>query len=146
MAHTFDIKAARKEVWKITAYLTILTVIELILGFTMMNWPEDSGKRHAVKALILILMVWKAFYIVAYFMHLKHEVKNFVTTILVPLSLFIWFIIAFLGDGNSYKELRHKYDPYHTVRSEQKMEVKEEGHEGATHEAPAQQEKKPGLE
>jgi hypothetical protein len=33
-------------------------------------------------------------------------------TIVVPLMLFIWFITAFIWDGNSYKNLRNKYDPY----------------------------------
>jgi hypothetical protein len=31
-------------------------------------------------------------------------------TIVVPLMLFIWFIIAFIADGNSYKKLRNTYD------------------------------------
>jgi len=30
----------------------------------------------------------------------------------VPLMLFIWFIIAFISDGNSYKNLRNKYDQH----------------------------------
>ncbi|MDR0791897.1 MAG: cytochrome C oxidase subunit IV family protein [Chitinophagaceae bacterium] len=125
MAHTFDIKAGRKEVLRVTLYLTILTIAELVLGFVMMNWPEDSGKRHAVKAVIIVLMIWKAYFIVGFFMHLKHEVRGFINTIMIPLSLFIWFIIAFLYDGNSFKNLRNKYDAYQSVRNEQKMEKKE---------------------
>ena len=38
-------------------------------------------------------------------------------TIVVPLMLFIWFILAFLGDGNSYKNLRNKYDPYYKEKT-----------------------------
>jgi hypothetical protein len=30
----------------------------------------------------------------------------------VPLMLFIWFIIAFIKDGDSYKNLRNRYDPH----------------------------------
>jgi hypothetical protein len=30
----------------------------------------------------------------------------------VPLLLFIWFIFSFIYEGNSYKNLRNKYDPY----------------------------------
>jgi cytochrome c oxidase subunit IV len=33
-------------------------------------------------------------------------------TIVVPLMLFIWFIVAFVSDGNSYKNLRNKYDKH----------------------------------
>jgi len=42
----------------------------------------------------------KAGYIVAIFMHLADEFKGFMITVLVPLFLFVWFIIAFLFDGN----------------------------------------------
>ncbi|MBW7913810.1 MAG: hypothetical protein H3C54_08990, partial [Taibaiella sp.] len=34
------------------------------------------------------------------FMHLGDELKNFIMLILIPLTLFIWFIIAFLMDGD----------------------------------------------
>ena len=36
-----------------------------------------------------------------------------IMTIVVPLMLFIWFIAAFLIDGNSYKNLRNDYDPHY---------------------------------
>jgi cytochrome c oxidase subunit 4 len=45
------------------------------------------------------LTIVKAGYIVAIFMHLGGEVKGFRTTVLIPLVLFVWFIIAFLSDG-----------------------------------------------
>jgi hypothetical protein len=45
-------------------------------------------------------------------MHLGDEIRNMIMTIVVPLLLFIWFIIAFIYDGNSYKNNRNKYDPY----------------------------------
>ncbi|MEI2708833.1 MAG: cytochrome C oxidase subunit IV family protein [Chitinophagaceae bacterium] len=47
-------------------------------------------------------MMAKAYYIVGYFMHLKHEVRNLIMTVIVPLTLFVWFIIAFLYDGNCF--------------------------------------------
>jgi cytochrome c oxidase subunit IV len=47
----------------------------------------------------LTLTLLKAGYIVAIFMHLGDELRNFLITIMIPLVLFIWFIIAFLADG-----------------------------------------------
>src|ERR1700712_2607829 len=84
-----------KEIIRVTIILTVLTIVELALGFLMMGMPEDSTSRHFVKGIILILMLAKAFYIVGYFMHLKHEIRNLIMTIVVPLFLFVWFIIAF---------------------------------------------------
>jgi hypothetical protein len=35
-----------------------------------------------------------------------------IMTIVVPLLLFVWFITAFIYEGNSYKNLRNRYDPH----------------------------------
>ncbi len=117
MEHTLNAetyKAAKKEVWKITWILSILTIVELCLGFWMYFSKQSLGPSGIlfIKGVILILMLVKAFYIVAYFMHLKHEIKNMIMTIVVPLSLFIWFITSFLYEGNSYSNLRNRYDKH----------------------------------
>lgn len=120
-----------KEIIKVTVILTVLTIVELILGFWMIGIPlEQSSFRLAVKGTIVILMMAKAFYIVAYFMHLKHEFKNLIMTICFPLALFIWFITAFLYDGNSFRNLRNTYDPHFKEQSTIKIEKKEEATHG----------------
>ena len=124
------------EIKKVTIILSVLTIVELILGFWMIGITSEA-LRLAIKGTIIILMMAKAFYIVAYFMHLKHELKNLIMTIVVPLGLFIWFIIAFLYDGNSFRNLRNTYDPYFKERSTIKVEKKAEGH-GGGHEAGAE--------
>lgn len=115
----------KKEVWRVTWILSILTIIELAIGFWMMGMQNGSGLYWACKVSIITLMMAKAFYIVGYFMHLKHEVRNLIMTIVVPLLLFVWFIIAFLADGNSYKNLRNTYDTHHKEMGTQKMEQQE---------------------
>ena len=86
---------------------------------------ENAGLKLALKGSIVILMLAKAFYIVGYFMHLKHEVKNLIMTIVVPLILFVWFITAFLYDGNSFKNLKNTYDPYKKELSTKKVSASE---------------------
>ena len=123
------------EIKKVTIILSVLTIIELILGFWMIGMA-NQGLRLAVKGSIVILMLAKAFYIVAYFMHLKHELKNLIMTIVVPLALFVWFITAFLADGNSYRNLRNNYDPHFKEQATIKVEKKEHGaHEAPNHDA-----------
>lgn len=119
------------EIKRVTIILSVLTIIELLIGFWMIGM-EGEGLRLALKGAIIILMLAKAFYIVAYFMHLKHEIKNLIMTIVVPLALFIWFIIAFLADGNSFRNLRNTYDPYFKEQSTIKVQKKEHGAHGAT--------------
>ena len=119
------------EIKKVTIILSVLTIVELILGFWMIDITSE-GLRLGIKGVIVILMMAKAFYIVAYFMHLKHELKNLIMTIVVPLALFIWFIIAFLSDGNSFKNLRNNYDPH--FKEQSTIQVKQVEH-GGKHEA-----------
>ena len=130
-AHNAD---AMAEIKKVTIILSVFTIVELILGFWMMSMTSAALKL-AIKGTIVILMMAKAFYIVAYFMHLKHEVKNLIMTIVVPLSLFVWFIGAFLWDGSSFRNLRNNYNPYFKEQSTIKVEKKEEEHGAAKHEA-----------
>jgi cytochrome c oxidase subunit IV len=59
------------------------------------------------KLLIAALTLAKAYYIVSIFMHLGDEIRNMIMTIVVPLMLFVWFIAAFLWDGNAWKNLRN---------------------------------------
>lgn len=133
MEHTLEslaeeqhVGGGRKEIYRVTIVLTILTVLELALGFYMMSMPYESIGRDFVRGVIIILMLAKAFYIVGYFMHLKHEIRNMIMTIVVPLFLFVWFIIAFLSDGNSFRNNKNRWDRDHKERSEQQMPVKEE--------------------
>jgi cytochrome c oxidase subunit 4 len=132
--HEANNAAAMAEIKKVTILLSVLTVIELILGFWMIG-ISSAALRLAIKGVIVILMMSKAFYIVAYFMHLKHEVKNMIMTIIVPLSLFVWFIAAFLWDGSSFKNLRNTYNPYFKEQATIKVEKKEAEHEAVKHEA-----------
>ncbi len=100
-----------KEIWRTFWILLGLTIVELILGYLLIS-IESYGFRIMIKGFIIILMLAKAFYIVAYFMHLKSEIKNLIMTIIVPLALLIWAIIAFLYEGNSFKNNRNTYDKY----------------------------------
>jgi cytochrome c oxidase subunit IV len=137
-AHQEHSGGGTKEIVKVTIILTVLTIIELVLGFWMIGIGLDQhGLRLGIKGTIVILMLAKAFYIVAYFMHLKHELRNMIMTIVVPLALFIWFITAFLYDGNSFRNLRNTYDPHFKEQSTIKVEKKEHGEKKESHEGEA---------
>jgi len=108
-----------KRIWKVFWILLIITMVELGLGLSLYALTLPEGLRmHLIKGTIIILSLAKAYYIVSVFMHLGDEIRNMIMTIVVPLMLFIWFILAFLGDGNSYRNLRNKYDRYYKERTE----------------------------
>ncbi len=114
-----------KAIWRTFWILLIITCCELIIG--MFIAPRFEHLKIMFNILYIGLTVTKAFYIVAEFMHLRHELKNLIMTIVVPLFLFVWFIAAFLWDGNSYRNLRNNYDPYQKEQSQVKVPQKEHG-------------------
>ena len=115
------------RIWRVFWVLSVLTIIELGLGYFLYLKHHDLGYATvlATKCAIGILTIAKAYYIVSVFMHLGDEIRNFIMTIVVPLVLFVWFIIAFLADGNSWKNLRNtsagsKPDQSQTIKEEKK--------------------------
>lgn len=109
----------RKAIWRTFWILLVITCIELVIG--MFIAPNFPSLKLMFNILYMIFTLAKAFYIVAEFMHLGHEIKNLIMTIVVPLLLFIWFVIAFLWDGDSYKNLRNTYDQHHVEKSKEKV-------------------------
>ncbi|MBL7696763.1 MAG: cytochrome C oxidase subunit IV family protein [Chitinophagaceae bacterium] len=106
--HGFDTKA----IWRTFWILLVITCIELIVGmFIAPRFPHTTKVWFNI--LYIIFTGAKAFYIIAEFMHLRHEIKNMIMTIAIPALLFIWFIGAFLWDGDSFKNLRNTLDPHH---------------------------------
>jgi cytochrome c oxidase subunit IV len=104
-----DHSGGTSKIWRIFWVLSVLTIVELGLGYFLYAKGADLSSMVVLstKILIGVLTLAKAYYIVSVFMHLGDEIRNFIMTIIVPLSLFIWFIIAFLLDGNSWKKLRN---------------------------------------
>jgi cytochrome c oxidase subunit IV len=106
-----DTDSTVKKIIRTTIILSVITMIELGLGFVIYFMHQNPDYSHAlvlfIKGAIAILSLAKAFYIVSVFMHLGDEIRNLIMTIVVPLMLFIWFIAAFLYEGNAWKNLRN---------------------------------------
>lgn len=106
----------KRRIRKTTIILSILTAIELAMGLAIYTIHKGESPNAALvlgfKGMICILTIAKAYYIVSVFMHLGDEIRNMIMTIVVPLLLFVWFIAAFIYEGNSYKNLRNRYDPH----------------------------------
>lgn len=99
MAHSGNLspeeahKAAVRRIWVVTAILAGVTALEFLLAFTM---PAGMARN-----MIFVIMTFvKAFYIVAEFMHLKHEVKVLIWSIVLPCAFVVWLVIALLVEGD----------------------------------------------
>lgn len=109
--HSFDTKA----IWRTFWILLVITIVELVLA--VLHYTTGFPPKLLLNGVFAILTLAKAFYIVAEFMHLRHEIKNMIMTIAVPALLFLWFLGAFLWDGDSYRTLRNRYDRHFQEQS-----------------------------
>jgi cytochrome c oxidase subunit 4 len=112
VTHHHDASDSTKRIWRTFWILLIITIIELSLGLLIYATEPPHWITLFLKGTIAILTLVKAYYIVSIFMHLGDEIRNLKMTIVVPLLLFVWFIAAFLWDGNSYRTDRNRYDKY----------------------------------
>jgi len=121
ITHAPEHASGTGRIWKTFWVLSALTVIELILGYVLYatHGKWTYGPVISTKLAIALLTLLKAYYIVSIFMHLGDEIRNMILTIIVPLLLFVWFIAAFLWDGNSWKVLRNTNAQSHPDRTEQ---------------------------
>lgn len=98
-------KQVRSKIWKVTALLTIITIVEVFLGAVI---KQGSGAWPFVKWSFIIMTILKAGYIVMVFMHLGDERKGMRYVILVPYFLFMLYLIFIavteaLAIGNAWE-------------------------------------------
>ena len=86
-------KVLRKKIWKVTALLTIITVVEVLLGAFI---KQGTSIWPIVKWSFIALTLVKAAYIVLSFMHLGDERKVMRYVILIPYFVFIAYLIFIL--------------------------------------------------
>lgn len=57
---------------------------------------------------LIVLSIYKAYFIIYKFMHMGDEVKGLRMSVLLPVLLLVWAIIAFFQEGNAWKNRRTK--------------------------------------
>lgn len=103
---------AIKLVYKGLVILAAITVVEVLIslfGKGYLGWKEAyylTWVHYIVGTIITILSLYKAYYIVYHFMHLGTETRTLIRTVLLPLTLLIFAIIAFLWEGNYWNNNR----------------------------------------
>ena len=86
-------KVIRKKIWFVTALLSIVTLVEVLLGVfgVGMGIPPI-----VIKFAFIVMTVAKAGYIVMVFMHLGDERKLLKYFILLPYAIFILYLLFLL--------------------------------------------------
>ncbi len=131
MAH-LTYEEGKKLAMKGLGILAVVTLAEvfialignghLIEGFRLARWVMYPA--------MILLSMYKAYFIIYNFMHLGFEVKSLRLSVLLPTTLLIWAIIAFLQEGYTWGERRHDLN-------KEKIEMSRQAppqSEGAVHE------------
>lgn len=98
---------SKSVAFKLIIMLAVITVIEVLIALV--------GKGHiggweapvwAMAIAMIALSFYKAYKIVYEFMHLGHEVPGMLKSVLLPVLLLVWAIIAFFWEGNDWNARR----------------------------------------
>ena len=102
----------KKVVMKGLILLAIITLIEVFIALI--------GNGHVIEGfhlpkiimypLMIGLSIYKAYFIVYEFMHMKYEVKALAMSVLLPMTLLVWALIAFLNEGNFWGNSRGRIE------------------------------------
>ncbi|HNP19666.1 MAG TPA: cytochrome C oxidase subunit IV family protein [Fulvivirga sp.] len=85
-----------KKIWMTAGILGLVTALEFLIAFTV---PHEMETLRV--SIFVAMTIVKAFYIVGEFMHLKYEVKALIWSILIPMILVTWLLIALIHEGSA---------------------------------------------
>jgi cytochrome c oxidase subunit IV len=95
-------------VFKGLMLLGAITIVEVFIALLAkghmihgVNFKHGFG-HYLYMALMVGFSLYKAYFIIFYFMHMAYEVRGLVLSVLLPTSLLIWAIIAFFQEGGSW--------------------------------------------
>ncbi|MDB4533995.1 cytochrome C oxidase subunit IV family protein [Vicingaceae bacterium] len=92
-------KKTRRMIWNMFWVLLAITSVEVTLGLV---WKEIGIGWWSVKMTFIILTVAKAYFIVAYYMHLKHEKTGLQNSIIIPYVLLALYLIYMVVTEATY--------------------------------------------
>lgn len=107
-----DYESSKKIVLKTIILLGFITIVEVVVALLGKGYIIDGF--HLPVWLMVLLMIalslTKAIYIIFEFMHMKYEVPGLVRSVLLPVLLLVWGVIAFLYEGNDWGNRRDLID------------------------------------
>lgn len=90
---------------KLLGAITIIEVVVALLakGHLVHGVRFSEGFGHYLYMLLMIgFSLYKAYFIIFFFMHMAYEVRGLAISVLLPTALLVWAIIAFFQEGSSW--------------------------------------------
>lgn len=105
-----DAGMTKGKIWKVFFYLLALTALEFFIALALVH-AGHIQKGLAVNIVYIVLTLLKAYYIIAYFMHLKFETFGFILSVSIVFLLIVYMIILMLTEG-SYLNIHYNAYPF----------------------------------
>ena len=89
---------------KVALILSAITCVEFVIALWLV--PKVIIPGNIANPVYIVLTLFKAFYIVAYFMHLKFEKLGLALSIIVPILFIIGLILVLTNESHHWIDLR----------------------------------------
>jgi cytochrome c oxidase subunit IV len=96
----------RKKIWNVFFILLGITCVEFIIALYLVPHHVMGLTYTVANPIYIVLTLFKAFYIVAYFMHLKFEKLGLALAIIVPILFIIGLILVLTNESHHWFDLR----------------------------------------
>ena len=127
-SHTYE--ESKSIATKTIILLGIITIVEVVIAYVGKG-IIDIGLQDIMSPKLLtvllggamiILSLYKAIKIVFEFMHMSYEAPGLSKTVLLPLLLLVWGVIAFLWEGTAWKGYRQKIIDRNEIPADTEMQ------------------------
>ena len=91
--------------------LGAITIVEVVIALLakghLIHGFRFEGVFHYLYMVLMVgFSLYKAYFIVFFFMHMAYEVRGLAMSVLLPTVLLVWAIIAFFQEGGSWSDRR----------------------------------------
>ncbi len=122
---TLTYQAASKVAIRGFIILGIVTLGEVFVALLGKGYIIDGFHlvRWIMYGAMISLSLYKAYFIIMYFMHLKYEDKGLKVSLALPIIFVVWGIIAFLHEGHAwYKAKVHDKEGFEIILPDKAVE------------------------
>lgn len=101
-----------KKIWSVFFVLLALTALEFLIALGFVHHWQILEKGMFVNIIYIALTLAKAYYIVAFFMHLKFEKSSFIVCSTIGFIFIVYFIVLLLVEGSYLLTHLNEYPVY----------------------------------
>jgi cytochrome c oxidase subunit IV len=94
----------KKKIWNVFFILLAITCVEFFIALYLV--PHQVLPVQLVNPAYIILTLLKAYFIVAFFMHLKFERMALIVSIIVPIIFIVGLILVLTNESHHWIGLR----------------------------------------